>query len=130
RRLGTELDKQWQTSFTLDGELLPEQIAYAESDVLGLHQIARQQRGELEAKDLGMVWEIERACVPVFAEMYRVGVWIDLDIMQPLIEREAEKMRALGQALEVRLSKHVMWRRVEKFDQMQAELDGYLERLA
>lgn len=128
RWLGLDLDKSLQTSFTLDGEITPEQIDYATYDVIPLIELAKLQQNQLNAEGLGRVWEIERRALPVFAEMIRCGVKVDLEMLRPLLDEAIDRRDALLEDLQTKLTPHVMWLRIAKRDLMQEELDLWKER--
>lgn len=126
RRYNVDLDKSLQTSFTLDEELTAEQVDYALHDVYFLPKLAEQQRRELSNEQLGVVWDIEKRALPVFAEMVRTGVWIDLDILNPLLEDVSEQRDVLMTHLQTELGEYELARRIAKRDEMQDELDEWL----
>lgn len=128
RWLNLELDKSLQTSFTLEGELTDEQLDYATYDVIPLIELARLQQARIKEEGLGRVWEIERRALPVFAEMVRKGVKVDLDLLRPLLAEATERRDALLEDLQTKLTPHVMWLRINKRDEVQEELDLWKER--
>jgi DNA polymerase I-like protein with 3'-5' exonuclease and polymerase domains len=85
RRYGVSLDKSLQTSFGGDGPFSPEQLAYATEDITHLSYLCDQQQIELEEFKLDNVAEIEMSCVPIFAEMDRIGVTIHEPRLRKLI---------------------------------------------
>ncbi|CCF83471.1 DNA polymerase [Nitrolancea hollandica] len=130
RRIGVKLDKTEQTSFIDIGDapLTEEQIAYAKLDAEVLIPIAKTQAPHLTDEQLVKVWQIEQGALPVFAEMQRIGIFLDRERMDPLVEEARAKMETLAEKLEIALTPHVEWKRIERFEAEQAELDAWLER--
>ena len=130
RRLGLTFDKTLQTSFTIDGAISREQADYALSDVIPLHAIANRQQQKLTAEKLDIVWDIERRAQPVFAEMTRVGIAVDLNLLVPLLEANRAQRDALLADLQAKLSPHVLWQRIAKRDATQSKLDQWNDAYA
>jgi ribonuclease D len=78
RYTNTYLDKSLQTSFRIDEPLTPEQVEYALGDVMQLPHIRERQLGKHKKLGLSTVFQIEMHALPGFAEMTRVGVWVDM----------------------------------------------------
>lgn len=123
------LDKSLQTSFTMDSEITWEQIEYIKGDVEWLPMLVRQQAQKLSEYGMNDVWEVERHALPVFTEMVRVGIEIDLDRLNPLLEAAASKRDTLQALLQEQLTPLIEWKRIEQHDTMQAELDAWNDAL-
>lgn len=127
--LGMEMDKTLTTTFKNFREMTPEQIEYVKKDVRSVVEIAKQQRVLLEQHKLGKVWELERACLPIFTEMVRKGIMVDRTVLDPLIAEAEARHAILGKQLTEIMTPLVEWKRIEKRDEMQADLDAWLNRL-
>lgn len=130
RMLGIELSKEHEirTGFQLGVEWSVEQVAYAERDAMVLVPIARRQRQWIRAEQLERAWEIECAALPVFCEMIYRGILVDTDRLAPLIGEAERKMQALRERLEVLLTEHVAWLRIEQNRAEEAKLALWNER--
>lgn len=125
RHFGVVLDKSLQTSFTLDSEISPEQIEYIRGDVEWLPQLAKQQAEKLSEHGMNLAWEVERFALPVFTEMVRVGIEIDLTRLRPLLERAAETQASLKKVLQAQLTPALEWPRMQAYEEMQEKLDQW-----
>lgn len=123
------MDKTLQTSF--DGqELSDDQLAYAAEDVRHLIPLAEAQRTKLKELGLGRIWWIERNAVNVFAEMWRRGVFVDLERLNPLIETAQAERGDLEQQLVSLLTPYIYDLRVAKYDEEMEARRDYREREA
>jgi DNA polymerase I-like protein with 3'-5' exonuclease and polymerase domains len=71
---------------------------YAEADATLPLKLMRKQEAELELQNLGRVWELEKAVLPILIKMRRRGVQVNLDKLDK-IDRwsRAEEMKAWGE---------------------------------
>ena len=125
RRCGVVLDKSLQLSFGSTGPFTPEQEAYSVSDVRLLHEIKRQQLIEITQHELEGILNLELAVLPIFAEMVRVGVEVDLERLRPLIEATTIRHSALKDTLQLALTPLIHDYRIAKRDAMQHKLDAW-----
>jgi DNA polymerase I-like protein with 3'-5' exonuclease and polymerase domains len=125
RHFGVVLDKSLQTSFTMDSEITEEQIEYIKNDVMWLPKLAMHQAHQLSEIQSNDAWEIERYALPVFTEMNREGIEINLDRMVPLLEQTKGKRDALQRVLQAKLTPLVEWKRLEDYKAEEAELAAW-----
>lgn len=128
RRLGITLDKSLQTSFGSDGDFSEEQIDYAINDLTCLHALANQQNNELHEFGLRDVRDIEMACVPIFAEMTRVGVTLHREKHTALIQKTERERDILRDQIQAVLTPLLEWPRMQAEEAMQADLDAWNAR--
>lgn len=126
RRCGVVLDKALQMSFGNEGPFTAEQEEYSVSDVKLLHQIQAQQQEEIEEHELGQVLQLEHECLPIFAEMVRTGVGVNLEELTPQIERVTKERDALEAVLVDELTPDIRWKQIEEYDRDAAELNEWL----
>lgn len=127
--LNMNIDKTQTTTFNMEDVLTPEQTQYVLDDVKATYEIAKLQKELLEKHKLGKVWELERRCLPIFTEMVRRGVMVDRDVLDPLLAEARQRHNILGTELQEIMTPLVEWRKIEKRDEMQGELDEYMDRL-
>lgn len=128
--LGQEMDKTLQTSFIgWRGEFTEEQLAYARLDAEVLFPIMHAQAKLVTQHNLEQVWEIEAHACPVFCRMEREGVYLDVEILRPLIQKAEMKIAALERRLEESLTYYANELKIAKIDSQQHILDEYLARL-
>jgi DNA polymerase I-like protein with 3'-5' exonuclease and polymerase domains len=121
RYTNTYLDKSLQTSFRIDEPLTPEQVEYALGDVMQLPHIRERQLGKHKKLGLSTVFQIEMHALPGFAEMTRVGVWVDMEKMGPLLEENRKTRDRLKRQLQLALTPIIMEERTAKRKQQEAE---------
>lgn len=101
RRLGVQLDKQYQTSFGTEAELTVGQIGYAAQDVSVLTLLKKEIYQQ--AQQYGLEWTIalENESILVFSEMVYYGMELDVswwmklaDEVEPLIGDAEEHLNA------------------------------------
>lgn len=126
RHFGVILDKSLQTSFTMDSEITQEQIDYIRGDVEWLPQLAISQAKKLSEHGMNQVWEVERYALPVFTEMVRVGMMIDLDRLNPLLDAARAKHTALRDLLQAELTPLLEWPRMEAERAMEEALAHWM----
>lgn len=127
--LNMELDKTLTTTFTMEDDISPEQEQYVLDDVKATFEIAKLQKELLEKMKLGKVWELERRCLPIFAEMIRRGVMIDREVFDTLFAELKQRHSILTKELQGIMTPLVEWKKIEKRDEMQDELDEWMARL-
>jgi len=132
RRLGLLLDKDHEirTGFQLDNEWSQEQIEYACMDARVLIPLYREHRKMLKAEGMEQIAAIEMACVPVFCEMYRRGITVNVDAMRPLIEEARAEANKHEAALVDLLTPFIYWDRMRKQKAEEAKLLEWQQRYA
>jgi DNA polymerase I-like protein with 3'-5' exonuclease and polymerase domains len=126
--LGVELDKSVREQFINrdpDLPLTPEELGYAEQDVLVLVPIARQQWSKIVRSELAPIWGVEQDASPVFSSMVRTGIFIDEDVLRPLIAEAEAKRDEVAQLLVSELTYYEHQRRIAIFDEKEAERHAY-----
>jgi DNA polymerase-1 len=99
RFTGISLDKTEQLS-DWSSDLTPEQLRYAASDVLHLHQIKERQIGQLNAASLLPTAELEMRALMGVSWLARTGVPFDLDGWLALAAENMEKQEAIHHELQ------------------------------
>jgi DNA polymerase I-like protein with 3'-5' exonuclease and polymerase domains len=90
RHFGVTIDKSEQTSFTLEGELTPEQLLYAALDTRLPLALKAKQQPILDKAGLNRTVQIENDCVPAFADMHMNGLLIDRAKWQGILDNETK----------------------------------------
>lgn len=129
RRLGVELDKSLQTSFAEAGPVTEAQRAYAAQDARILLPLIRAQEEELHQAGLWTIWEIEKACTPVFVKMAVLGVPFDPGRLAPYLEQVRREREWLEQQLGHQLGGPYLNRLLEDYDQKLQAYQAWQEAL-
>lgn len=129
RYLGQTLDKELQTSFSLEGELLPAQLEYAARDVQGLFAIREQQAARIAQEGLLVPWTIEQAATPVFAAMMACGIGLNAERLGLIVAGHQRDLEAA--TLEIVDVLQLPWatRELRRIDDMRHELRRWLDQL-
>jgi DNA polymerase-1 len=125
RRFQIVMDKELQTSFTLEEKPSKEQVEYLVKDIQHLFDIRNQQVEDIQAYNLQDVWDIEKSVTPVFCSMIHDGIKVDVPLMTTLIDREKGKMQSIADDITSSLTPLVMHQRIAKFDKQRHELYIY-----
>lgn len=129
--LNIELDKSLQVSFVGgSGPLTPEQIEYAKEDARILFPIMMEQKHILSREELNDIWDIEMNSIPVWCSMKEKGIYLDADLLKPVIDAAQMTIDELGKSLQEELTYHVQDLRLQKWEEKQSVLDGWLQDLA
>src|SRR5215212_4927405 len=83
RELGVTLSKEEQTS-DWSGPLTDEQVDYAKNDVRYLHLLRAALLDKMQSAD--RVVDLEMDLLPVLADMYLNGVYVDADAWRERVE--------------------------------------------
>jgi DNA polymerase I-like protein with 3'-5' exonuclease and polymerase domains len=127
RRCGVVLDKSLQLSFGIEGPFTKEQEEYSVSDVRLLHAIKSQQEPEIIEHELEAILQLEFECLPIFAEMVRTGVGVDLEELLPQIERVTRDRDTWAEKLQADLTPAIRWKQMNDYDADCADLNEWLE---
>lgn len=98
RALGIKVDKAEQTS-DWSGELTPKQLEYAAADVAPLLRLEENLRQRAAEAGLEEVLGLENELIPSVAEMELVGVGIDRDKWEALVQADRDQAEALRDEL-------------------------------
>ena len=132
RRLGVTLpkDEEIRLGFGLEGAWSAAMIRYAADDAGYLIPLADEQRRLIQRAGMTRTARIEMAVCPVFAEMYRRGVAIDVAGMQPLLEEAEAQAQAEAEKLQVVLTTHIFQERKRANAKEEAKLAAWNARFA
>lgn len=125
RRLGVLLDKGEQLTLVEGGAVTQAVIDYARRDVEVLLPLAATQEAAIVATNQQTPWQIEKLVTPVYVKMERDGIRVEVERLREIVEVATSKRDQLQRLLEERLSKHVEWQRVAKYDEARAKRDEY-----
>jgi DNA polymerase I-like protein with 3'-5' exonuclease and polymerase domains len=130
RRLGVYLskDQDVRTGFKLDTVWTDEMIEYAANDVKYLIPLFRAQSKALVAQDMVAIAKIEMAVLPVFVEMTLRGMYVDVAGMEPLLDKARREASAYRDHLEGLLTKHVLWARKRRNDEVEKRFADWRQR--
>lgn len=92
-KLGLQLNKEYQTSFTLDGELSQGQVEYGALDVRLPFALRAHYAGLLAKHGLERVAQIEFDAISAFAEMHINGLCIDTEKWTARVHRDEARLR-------------------------------------
>jgi DNA polymerase-1 len=87
RYCGVTLDKEYQCTFKIGVDLIPEQIEYALSDVKYLPEIMKQQQVKIRNLGLERVIDIEMKCIPAVAWLELSGIHVDRNKFEEIKEK-------------------------------------------